>query len=135
MIARRTRLALATLVAAAIGLHVSGDYDLPWFTIDGGGGSSSGSGYELNGTIGQCDAGVMSGGSFTLQGGFWNAGRPATPSCPGDVDGDGFVDVDDMIAVLGAWGPCVGCAADIDGSGAVDTNDLLVILAGWGTCR
>jgi hypothetical protein len=47
-------------------------YSLEWFTIDGGGGTSTGGGYSLSGTIGQPDAGgPLTGGNFTLNGGFW----------------------------------------------------------------
>ena len=46
-------------------------FSLDWSTIDGGGGTSAGGGYSVGGTIGQPDAGTLSGGSFTLQGGFW----------------------------------------------------------------
>jgi hypothetical protein len=47
--------------------------ELPWWTVDGGGGRSSNGGYNLSGTIGQPDAGPrLSGGDFTLQGGFWS---------------------------------------------------------------
>jgi len=47
-------------------------YQIDWFTIDGGGGySSSGNQYSINGTIGQPDAGVLIGGSNSLSGGFW----------------------------------------------------------------
>jgi hypothetical protein len=46
-------------------------YKIDWYTIDGGGGSSSGGAYALSGTIGQFDAGTLAGGSFTLVGGFW----------------------------------------------------------------
>ncbi len=49
-----------------------GGYDLTWNTIDGGGGMfSTGGPYSLGGTIGQADAGAMSGGAYTLNGGFW----------------------------------------------------------------
>jgi hypothetical protein len=48
-----------------------GGYDLTWSTIDGGGGTSSNSGYALAGTIGQAEAGVLSGGGYTLNSGFW----------------------------------------------------------------
>lgn len=51
----------------------SAQYAIDWFTLDGGGGQSSGGAYTLQGTIGQPDAGSLSGGSFTLHGGFWNA--------------------------------------------------------------
>ena len=48
-------------------------FEIQWFSIDGGGSlSSNGGGYSLSGTIGQPDAGVISGGNFTVQGGFWN---------------------------------------------------------------
>ena len=46
-------------------------YSVDWFTIDGGGGVSSGGSYTLSGTIGQPDAGTLSGGNYTLEGGFW----------------------------------------------------------------
>jgi len=50
-------------------------YDLSWWTVDGGGGAwSSGPGYSLAGTIGQPDAGVLSGPDYTLGGGFWQGG-------------------------------------------------------------
>jgi hypothetical protein len=34
--------------------------------------------------------------------GYWNKGAGS----PGDVNGDGLVDVDDVTAVIDAWGPC-----------------------------
>jgi hypothetical protein len=46
-------------------------YTIDWFTADGGGGTSRGGVYSLTGTIGQPDASTLSGGQFTLQGGFW----------------------------------------------------------------
>ncbi len=50
-----------------------GSYDLTWNTIDGGGAMfSTGGAYSLGGTIGQPDAGTLSGGAYTLAGGFWN---------------------------------------------------------------
>jgi len=66
------------VAASAIGLALilasqarAQNYSIDWFTIDGGGGTSSGGAYTLSGTIGQPDAGHMSGGNFTLDGGFW----------------------------------------------------------------
>ena len=47
-------------------------YSIDWFTIDGGGGTSTGGVYSVSGTIGQPDAGTMSGGNYTIQGGFWS---------------------------------------------------------------
>ena len=47
-------------------------YSIDWFTIDGGGGTSTGGVYAVSGTIGQPDAGTMSGGNYSLTGGFWS---------------------------------------------------------------
>jgi hypothetical protein len=47
------------------------NYTITRWTMDGGGGTSSGGGYTLSGTIGQPDIGFMSGGGYTLAGGFW----------------------------------------------------------------
>ena len=47
-------------------------YSIDWFTIDGGGGTSTGGVYSVSGTIGQPDAGSASGGSYSLIGGFWS---------------------------------------------------------------
>jgi hypothetical protein len=49
-----------------------GPYDLSWSTVDGGGGTfSTGGSYILGGSIGQADAGSLSGGSYAVSGGFW----------------------------------------------------------------
>ena len=50
----------------------------------------------------------------------------------GDVNGDGVVDVTDLLMLLEQWGACDSpCAADVDGSGDVDVNDALQVLADW----
>ena len=53
------------------GMGLAQQYSIDWFTVDGGGGTSTGGVFSVSGTIGQPDAGTMSGGSFTLSGGFW----------------------------------------------------------------
>lgn len=53
---------------------------------------------------------------------------------PGDLNGDGVVNGDDLGILLGAWGPCapIGfCQGDINGDGVVDAADLGTLLAGW----
>ncbi|MEQ8850629.1 MAG: kelch repeat-containing protein [Phycisphaerales bacterium] len=52
-------------------------------------------------------------------------------SCPGDANGDGAVDFDDLNLVLSNWSSA-GPAGDVDGSGFVDFADLNIVLAGWG---
>ena len=52
-----------------------GDFELNWFTVDSGGGTSQGGDFSISGTIGQPDPGSsMAGGDFELSGGFWGAG-------------------------------------------------------------
>ena len=59
----------STVVAYA---QTGGGYDLSWWTVDGGGGTSQGGGYSLTGTIGQPEPGPAStGGSYNLLHGFW----------------------------------------------------------------
>lgn len=58
----------------------SGDYNLTWSTVDGGGGVSSGGSYVVRGTIGQPDAAYSAGGDYGLLGGFW----PGEPLCKVD---------------------------------------------------
>ena len=54
---------------------------LGWWTVDGGGHTASqGGAYELGGTAGQPDAGVLAGGGYTLGGGFWRGGETTAPS-------------------------------------------------------
>ena len=58
-------------------------YSIDWFTIDGGGGTSTGGVYSVTGTLGQPDAGTMSGGNYTINGGFWGIiGAVQTPGAP-----------------------------------------------------
>jgi len=64
------------LIVGLLMLHLTATaqpYSISWFTIDGGGGTSSGGIYSLSGTIGQPDANntPMTGGTYSLTGGFW----------------------------------------------------------------
>jgi hypothetical protein len=61
---------------ASLGLSItagrSQSFQLNWFSIDGGGGRSSGGPFTVTGTIGQPDTSRLSGGNFTLTGGLWS---------------------------------------------------------------
>ena len=71
------------ILHSAFCLRVWGQYSLDWSTIDGGGGTSTGGVYAVTGTIGQPDAGRMSGGNFTVDGGFWGVvAAVQTPGAP-----------------------------------------------------
>ncbi len=54
------------------------------------------------------------------------------PSNPADLNGDGVVDVSDLLILLGSWGACPGCDADLNSDGVVDVSDLLILLGSWG---
>jgi hypothetical protein len=58
-------------------------------------------------------------------------GVPDVCECLGDLDGDGLVGVDDLLAVVAGWG---GPDGDVDGNGTTDADDLLALLARWGGC-
>jgi hypothetical protein len=75
---------IAALLWLLLALAASpADYAVDWFTVDGGGGTSQGGAYALTGTLGQPDAGQMSGGRFSLTGGFWGMVRVIqTPGAP-----------------------------------------------------
>jgi hypothetical protein len=61
------------ILASAVGLPAAGQqYSITWYKIAGGGGTSTNGPYSLSGTIGQPDTGAMSGGNYSLTGGFWS---------------------------------------------------------------
>jgi hypothetical protein len=71
---------LAGLLASA---SVAQSYSIDWHTINGGGGTSIGGVYSVSGIIGQPDAGApMSGGKYSLTGGFWSLYAVQTPGAP-----------------------------------------------------
>jgi hypothetical protein len=57
-------------------------YTIDWYKIAGGGGASTAGVYSVTGTIGQPDAGSMTGGQFSLEGGFWGVTAIQTPGAP-----------------------------------------------------
>ena len=58
-------------------------YSIGWFTVDGGGGTSTGGVYSVSGTIGQPDAGHMAGANYAIDGGFWSfISAVQTPGSP-----------------------------------------------------
>jgi hypothetical protein len=101
----------------------AGPYQIDWYTIDGGGGTSTGGPYVLTGTIGQPDAAYSSAGRYELLGGFW----PGGPLCivgfddfarfaeqwlrtgshlPGDLDADNDIDFSDLTRLAEYWLEC-----------------------------
>jgi hypothetical protein len=75
-------LILATGLALFTTLAPAQSYSVDWHTIDGGGGTSTGGVFSVSGTLGQPDAGQMSGGNFSLTGGVWSLLAIQPPDAP-----------------------------------------------------
>ena len=87
---------------------------------------------EVRGVINMFRPGTPESVLFTV------AGPQPFPTCAGDlapVGGNGAVDVNDMLAIINAWGPCAGCPTDLNGDGNVNVNDLLMVVNAWGPCN
>jgi hypothetical protein len=56
------------------------------------------------------------------------------PPCPEDITRDCKVDINDLFALLNAWGQCVQCAEDVNQDDVVDVNDLFAVINAWGPC-
>ncbi|MCE2967288.1 MAG: GC-type dockerin domain-anchored protein [Phycisphaerales bacterium] len=102
------------LVAALCGMDAraqsGGDFDLTWYSVDGGGEQVGAGDIVVFGTVGQGDVDQRAvGGGFTVVGGFWTI--PFQPSvCPADIantDGepgaDGAVDNGDFTLFFNAF--------------------------------
>ncbi len=125
---------LAMLSAVSISAALAQDYTIDWHTVDGGGETwSTGGDYALGGTLGQCDAGTLTGsgpgGTYTLTGGFW-----ALPPCwcLSDLNNDGQRDGDDIQAFADCLlGGAFDCAcADLDTDGSLTFTDVTAIVTG-----
>mgnify|MGYP001191602666 CR=1 FL=1 len=132
---------LCTIAQSAL----ADDFTIAWWSIDGGGGMfCTGGDVALSGTLGQPDAGLeMTGGEFSIVGGFWTPSTPAFPT--GDLGCDGVVDLFDIdpfvlaltsatedppFASYHALHPnCDPLLADINGDGSVNLFDIDAFVA------
>ena len=140
----RSVAAVLILAGAGFATYFGGDFDLSWYTIDGGGGESSGARFAVAGTIGQPDAGVMAGGDFSLSGGFRAApagsggGCVRDPEwiCDGDVDGDAQVNPVDSGFIQANFGNAYAqalCQYDLDCDGQINPVDSGIVQSLFGT--
>ena len=95
-------------------------YEIGWYTINGGGEQSSGGQYVLTGTIGQPDAGYSEGGDYEVLGGFW----PGETLCP--VDFEHFARFAQYWLETGSNLP-----ADLYEDNIVDYDDLSLFVDEW----
>ena len=132
----------AVILMAALGAVTAPDafaqnYEITWYTIDGGGAmASAGGAYELSGTIGQPDASMTpaAGGNYQLTSGFWTVAVPSCPvTAPADFDQDCDVDLVDLQAFAAcAQGADVAVEAgcedkSLDGDGDADQSDFGIL--------
>ena len=134
---------IAVVCALFANTAVFGQLSIPWWTTDAGGGLSSGGVFTLKGTAAQADAAPeMSGGGFTLTGGFW----PGVVRLPcaadlgvqGGLEGqDGSLDNNDFVVFISlffAHDPRAdfGVQGGEPGQdGAFDNNDFVVFIDGF----
>jgi hypothetical protein len=108
------------LLTMFVSSTVSGEYEINWYTIDGGGGLSSGGLYTLTGTIGQPDSAYSVGGNYELLGGFW----PGGPLC--------FVDFNHFARFAEYWlKTSPELPADLDQLNGVNGVDLRLFVEQW----
>ena len=117
-------------LACAVSAHAQSE--ISWYTIDGGGGTSTGGGYSISGTIGQPDAGPaaesLTGGAYELTGGFWVATQVC--GCLGDLNHDGQKNGSDVQKFVDCFlfgGDC--SCADANQSDGVTVADVQVFVA------
>jgi hypothetical protein len=74
---------LGAALAGALAAQSGGTYDLSWHRVSGGGVTfETGGTFSVGSTCGQQEAGTISGGTFTLNGGFWGALAPGCGAAP-----------------------------------------------------
>lgn len=112
-----------TLTVILVSVSSAGaEYEISWHTIDGGGGTSSGGGYTVHGTIGQPDASLVAhtGGNYALTGGFWSGFNICT------------VDIEDLRNFVAQWlqqGPNI--EADLNHDEIVNLLDFNTLHQYW----
>jgi len=73
------------------------------------------------------DSSFCNHGEDVIEGKWIDAGgntftEECEPDCDGDINGDGHVGVDDLLAVIASWGD------------PYNVDDLLLVIGGWGPC-
>jgi len=62
-------------------------------------------------------------------------GIPDECQCLADINGDGYVGITDLLAVIDVWG-CTDCSdVDVNQDGIVNLDDLVIVFNAWGECE
>jgi hypothetical protein len=118
-----TRILTALAATSALSAHAQ-PYEITSSTIDGGGGTISGTIFDLTGSIGQADAGgALVGSTYTLVGGFIPTRNATPPRLCADQNGDGQVTPTDFSAWIGNYNTN-NLVADVNQDGAVTPTDF-----------
>ena len=64
---------------------------------------------------------------------LWDLMPASTPQLPEDVNSDGVVNIQDLVAVAAALGAAGDTPADVNGDGVVNIQDLVAVAAAFGT--
>jgi hypothetical protein len=105
---------------SAFSFRASGQsYSIDWYKVSGGGGTSTNGQYAVSGTVGQHDAGgPMTGGSYSLTGGFWALFSVVqTPGAP-------------TLYITGSGNTVTVYWQDVSGW-SLQQNNNLAVPAGW----
>lgn len=105
------------------------------WVLSGGGGQASSANYAIGFTLGQGQpVGLSSSPSFSSSWGFWT-GDVALEPLPGDLNGDGQVDLEDILIVMADFGasPPSDSRADANGDGRVGLLDLVTVAKFFGS--
>ena len=125
---------LATGCVALFGASAGAQpFDVPWFTIDAGGGVAQGGPYQMSGTIGQPDASLtaLTGGSYELSGGYWVSFSDNGCNVADIASPFGILDGADVNAFISAFG-VNGSLADLNNDGIVDGADVNAFISAFG---
>ena len=69
--------------------------------------------------------------TYAYEGAAPDIGAHEANVCPADLNGDGTVNVHDLLTVLIGWG---GPDGDVTGDGITNILDLLAVMIAWGDC-
>lgn len=95
---------------------------------------------QILGIVTHCEVGCPNHGTRVDLPAFVAARQMLCPACAGDINGNGTVNIDDLVAVITAWGVCFNpdiCNADIapdGGNNTVNIDDLVRVITTWGAC-